>query len=54
MNTCQICEKDFVVEDLTSCDRCGKNVCPDCIVGNKLAGDDFENACKTCLEKEII
>lgn len=50
MNTCQICEGDFLVEDLMLCDRCGKYVCPDCIVSNQLAPDDFENACKSCLK----
>ena len=47
---CAICDKTYLIEDSYTCDRCGKSVCPDCIVGQKLAEDDYENVCVDCLE----
>ena len=49
---CSICEKEVLVEDLYNCDRCGKAVCPDCIVNNTLSPDDPKGICKDCSDKE--
>lgn len=48
---CDICENSMLIEDSYTCDRCGKSVCADHIVCQKLAEDDFENVCTDCLEE---
>ena len=50
MDACNVCSGDFLVEDIFTCDRCGKLACPDCLIGQKLAEDDFESVCKNCLK----
>ncbi len=48
---CAICEAATLIDDTYTCDRCGKSVCADHIVGKKLAEDDVENVCTNCLER---
>lgn len=48
---CAICESETLIEDTYTCDRCGKSVCADHIVGQPIAEDDYMNVCTDCLER---
>ena len=48
---CNCCGADFCVEDMYECDVCHKDICPECIIGRKIAEDDFMNICKDCLQE---
>lgn len=48
---CYICNKELVIEDLSTCQRCGKDVCDDCqtIQGY---GDEYWIECIWCREEK--
>jgi hypothetical protein len=48
---CQICEHDTLIEDTYDCEKCGKSVCADCIVGVRCDEDDYLNVCTDCTER---
>lgn len=50
MKTCAICGKDFLVEDIYECEKCHKNVCPDCVTNQTFTPDDPKMVCVNCLE----
>lgn len=50
MFSCEICGKDFLIEDQYECEKCHKKVCPDCITGQGLGPDDPVSVCKNCME----
>lgn len=52
MNTCPICGKDVLIEDLYECDKCHKQVCPDCIINNTREIDNSIQLCKNCISPD--
>ena len=45
---CQICGE---MDSLTACELCGRKVCEEDIVRQKISEDDFMDICKECGEK---
>lgn len=50
MRSCEICEHDFLEEDIYECEKCHKKVCPDCIVNTGNGPDDPRMVCKNCIK----
>jgi len=48
---CALCDKDTLIEDLYTCEECGKSCCPDCITSQGTEPDCFKNICVKCIEE---